>query len=69
MLNIQTSRENENLPDPNASLGSLPTDRKLKVFSGYDVINRNLHHPRFEVVQTEEEADILWLSHHFKTFK
>jgi tubulin--tyrosine ligase-like protein 12 len=47
----------------------LPTDRKLKVFSGYDVINRNLHHPRFEVVQTEEEADILWLSHHFKTFK
>lgn len=66
---FEACRENENLPDPNVPLGSLPTDRKIKVFCGYDVISENLHHPRFEIVETEEEADILWLNYHYKTFR
>lgn len=66
---FQASRENESLPDPNAQIEPLPADRKVKVYTGYDVIAGNLHHPRFEIVPTEEEADILWLNDHFKTFR
>jgi tubulin--tyrosine ligase-like protein 12 len=68
-LPIQASRENESLPDPEVPVAALPEDRKLKVFSGYDVISANLHHPRFELVHSEDEADILWLNYHFKNFR
>ena len=47
----------------------LPTDRKIKVYADYDVINKNLHHSRFEVVENMEEADVLWLMSHFKDFR
>lgn len=44
-------------------------DQTLKVYSEYKYIDEHLTHPRFQVVDNEEEADILWYTHHFKEFK
>lgn len=44
-------------------------DQTLKVYSEYKYIDEHLTHPRFQVVDNKEEADILWYTHHFKDFK
>jgi len=62
-------REAESLPDLNAPVTPLPTDRKIKVYAEYKVIVENLKHPRFEIVHHPADADILWLMEHFKDFK
>ena len=65
-----SSRTNETVvEDPDFQAECLPTNRKIKVFTQYENIARNLSHSRFEIVATEEEADIVWLTHHFKQFK
>lgn len=43
-------------------------DRKLKVCLDYDDAP-DLTDARFELVETGEEADILWTTKHFKDFK
>ncbi|KAH8372700.1 hypothetical protein KR009_003134 [Drosophila setifemur] len=40
----------------------------LKVYAEYEVVREYLTSPEFILVNSEEEADILWLTHHFKTF-
>lgn len=47
----------------------IPSDKILKVYSEYKYINENLTNNRFVLVDKEEEADILWYTHHFKDFK
>ena len=47
----------------------LPKDRKIKVYAEYSYINEYLTDHSFEIVQSKPEADILWLSSHFKEFK
>ena len=47
----------------------LPSDRKINVYADYNVINQNLHHPKFQVVDNMQEADVLWLMSHFKDFR
>lgn len=56
---------------------SLPADasppvvdiyRPLKVFTTYIYIRQYLNDPAFELVDNENDADILWLTTHFKTF-
>ena len=47
----------------------LPADRTIKVYADYAVINQNLHHPRFEIVDSPDDADVLWLMSHFKDFR
>ncbi|XP_012276050.1 tubulin--tyrosine ligase-like protein 12 [Orussus abietinus] len=42
---------------------------KLKVYSQYSFVNEYLNDPAFEIVSNEEEADILWLTTHFKDYK
>lgn len=57
---------------PNSSISrdiKVDKNKILKVYSEYKIINENLTHPRFVVVNNEEEADILWYTHHFKDFK
>ena len=56
------ARTMETLPDPSVSITPLPSDRKIKVYSEYEFINRNLSHPRFEVVEGMADADVLWLT-------
>ena len=65
----QSSRHAESLPDPAANIPKLPRDRKLRVYSEYEFITNNLTHERFEMTENMADADILWLSSHFKQFK
>jgi len=46
---------------------SLPTDRKLKVCLDYPQ-SPELTDERFEMVDTGEEADIIWTRQSFKDF-
>ena len=63
------ARTMETLPDPCVTITPLPADRKIRVYSEYEFINRNLTHPRFEVVEGMADADVLWLTSHFKDFE
>ena len=42
---------------------------KLKVYSQYTFVERYLTDPDFEIVDSQTEADILWLTSHFKHFR
>ncbi|XP_040580229.1 tubulin--tyrosine ligase-like protein 12 [Lepeophtheirus salmonis] len=66
---FETSREVESLPDPKLYNFDIPSDRKIKVYAEYEVINNNLKHRQFEIVEDMSNADILWLTSHFKEFK
>lgn len=46
-----------------------PLDTKLKVYSEYRFVNEYLTHPRFEIVESIDQADILWLMSHFKDYE
>lgn len=57
------------MPAEDFEAAPLPTDRKIRVYAEYKYIGQYLKHPRFEMVETKEEADILWITSHFKDFK
>lgn len=59
----------ESLPILDAAKPEFDRNRPLKVFTTYSMVHEHLTDPAFEVVEREEEADILWLTTHFKTFK
>jgi len=63
------SRVNETLPNTDVDVGTLPTDRPIKTYAEYGAIRRFLTHPRFQLVDNQDEADILWLFTHFKNYK
>ncbi|XP_054262402.1 tubulin--tyrosine ligase-like protein 12 [Macrosteles quadrilineatus] len=69
-----SGRTNETLPNLNALVtkntnGEATNLRPLKVFSQYIYVNEYLTSPKFIVVAEEEDADILWLTSHFKKYK
>lgn len=45
-----------------------PPGARLKVFSQYDLVNQFLTDDSFEIVHREQDADILWLTEHFKEY-
>ena len=64
-----SARQAESLPDPTAVIPAVPASRPLLVYSEYPFINQHLTHPRFQLTDTMADADILWLSSHFKEFR
>lgn len=58
----------ESLPNLNR-LQNLTKKRHYKVFTEYSLIKEYLKDSRFELVDNEEEADILWYTKHFKSFE
>jgi len=64
----ESARQAESLPDFAASIPPLPADRPIQVYSEYPFINQNLTHPRFQLTDNMADADVLWLSTHFKEF-
>ncbi|XP_013785928.1 tubulin--tyrosine ligase-like protein 12 isoform X1 [Limulus polyphemus] len=66
---LQSGRVKETTPDLTQDFPGIPTERKLKVYAEYSVIRENLHHPAFEIVHDENEADILWYNFHFKEYR
>lgn len=43
-------------------------NQPLKVYSEYDVVSTHLTDPCFQLVGNQSEADVLWLTHHYKEF-
>jgi len=63
-----SGREMETLPDLSVHIPDLPSNRKIKVYAEYLYIRSNLTDPRFELTENMADADILWLSTHFKDY-
>lgn len=59
----------ESLPIAMASNPKIDPSRPLRVYTTYSMVQQHLNDPLFEVVANEENADILWLTTHFKTYK
>lgn len=59
----------ESLPVADAVAPTIDTARPLKVYTTYSLVQEFLTDPAFEVVDNETDADILWLTTHFKTYK
>lgn len=58
----------ESLPDLKR-LENLSKKTHYKVFTEYSLVKEYLKDPRFDFVENEEEADILWYTKHFKSFE
>lgn len=41
---------------------------KINVYSEYSMVNKFLTHPRFQLTNDENAADVLWYTRHFKTY-
>lgn len=66
-----SGRTNETLP-PSENFEALPLpseENKIKVYAEYVYIAPNLTHARFQMVSDPQEADILWLTTHYKKFR
>lgn len=64
-------RIEESLPRESMVVPIIDGYRPLKVFSDYEFVNQYLTDPAFEVLGDDgksEDADILWLTKHFKGF-
>lgn len=59
----------ETLPSEDVDVPDLPSDRPIRTYVEYTFIRDFLKHPRFQLVDNPDEAEILWLSSHFKDFK
>lgn len=58
----------ESLPDKNAVSPIVGHKRPLRVYATYRYVNEYLNDAAFELVDNETDADILWLTEHFKKF-
>ncbi|XP_068619186.1 tubulin--tyrosine ligase-like protein 12 [Battus philenor] len=58
----------ETLPNLDVLLQVNNSLKKFKVFSEYSLIKDHLTAPEFEIIDNEDEADILWLTSHFKNY-
>ncbi|XP_076023602.1 tubulin--tyrosine ligase-like protein 12 [Genypterus blacodes] len=48
---------------------TVPKDQILKVYADISQVGNNLTHPRFQLTEDEEEADIIWKCSHIKDYK
>ncbi|XP_055696873.1 tubulin--tyrosine ligase-like protein 12 [Phlebotomus papatasi] len=59
----------ESLPDGEIEGPEINANRPLKVYADYSFVQKYLTDEAFEIVKSPEEADVLWLSSHFKDYK
>lgn len=59
----------ESLPLSNQERPIIEKNRPLKVYTEYELIKEYLTSTSFEIVNNETDADILWLTHHFKNYR
>lgn len=59
----------ETLPENTNSAPQVDKSRPLKVFTTYSLVAKYLNDPAFQLVENESEADVLWLTTHFKDYK
>uniref|UniRef100_A0A0K8W362 Tubulin--tyrosine ligase-like protein 12 n=1 Tax=Bactrocera latifrons TaxID=174628 RepID=A0A0K8W362_BACLA len=60
----------ETFPEGDTALLKPQVNRNqpLKVYSEYEVVSAHLTDPCFQLVGNQSEADVLWLTHHYKEF-
>ena len=47
---------------------NFPKDKKIKVFTNFNLVKQFLDDEKFELVDKIEEADIRWISQHFREY-
>ena len=70
-LSLQV-RLGEQWPDPTSTPSGPATvsaKRPIKVFSELQIVKKHLTHSAFQIVDSEADADILWLCKHVKDFE
>lgn len=65
---MRSGRIEESLPQNLSLCPQLPQNRKIKVYSDYSYICQYLTHDSFEITDSKSDADIIWLSSHFKQY-
>ncbi|XP_008399781.1 tubulin--tyrosine ligase-like protein 12 [Poecilia reticulata] len=63
------ARENKEQLPVEIQPSTVPKDKILKVFTQMSQVRNNLTHPRFILVEEEEEADIIWNYDHIKDYR
>ncbi|XP_061085532.1 tubulin--tyrosine ligase-like protein 12 [Conger conger] len=63
------SQEGKEIPPCEIQPHVYPEDKVFKVYTDVRQVLSHLKHPRFEFVETEEEADILWMFSHIHDFR
>ncbi|XP_056133604.1 tubulin--tyrosine ligase-like protein 12 [Lampris incognitus] len=48
---------------------AVPEEKVLKVYSNMSQVRDNLTHPRFQLTETEEDADVLWVFTHIRDYR
>uniref|UniRef100_A0A2M4AHD5 Putative tubulin--tyrosine ligase-like protein 12 n=1 Tax=Anopheles triannulatus TaxID=58253 RepID=A0A2M4AHD5_9DIPT len=61
---VEETLPGEDIPPP-----LIDANRSLKVYSQYEMVNKYLTDPSYELVDEPAEADILWMTSHFKEFR
>lgn len=59
----------ESVPDPDHKFRGLPKDRNPRVYLKYMSFHQYLTDKRFDLVETMEEADIIFIQRHFKDYE
>uniref|UniRef100_A0A3P8UD38 Tubulin tyrosine ligase-like family, member 12 n=1 Tax=Amphiprion percula TaxID=161767 RepID=A0A3P8UD38_AMPPE len=63
------ARENKEQLPVEVQAFTVPNDKILKVYSEMSQVTNNLTHPRFQLTEEEEEADIIWGYNHIKDYR
>ncbi|XP_003449806.1 tubulin--tyrosine ligase-like protein 12 [Oreochromis niloticus] len=62
------ARENQEQLPVEIQPYTVPKDKVLKVYSEMSQVTNNLSHPRFQLIEDEDEADIIWRYNHIKDY-
>ena len=66
---LQKFSVHESLPNTDVEFPGLPRDRSIRVYSDVEQVQQHLTDPRFELVSSVDDADIVWTKHYLKDFK
>jgi len=66
---LQKFSVHETLPSIDTEFPGLPRDRSIRVYSDVDQVLEHLTDARFEIVESVDEADIVWTKKYLKDFK
>jgi len=66
---LQKFSVHESLPNVDVEFPGLPRDRSVRVYSDVEQVVQHLTDPRFEIVASVDDADIVWTKHYLKDFK
>ncbi|XP_055678285.1 tubulin--tyrosine ligase-like protein 12 [Lutzomyia longipalpis] len=58
----------ESLPEASTENPEVDANQPLKVYADYSFVNKYLTDEAFEIVDSPDKADVLWLSSHFKDY-